>query len=92
MRPIEAKLAAIGGTRQMIAENCFDALINTLVETKVISATKIAIMLDRLAVNLGDVLSSPDDCPWVIDRSEMMDQVRRLKEISAYYGDERNAD
>lgn len=83
MRPIEAKLAAIGGTRQMIADDQFALLVAVLVDCGAVPANVMSAGLRGLADQLirkarGELATS-----WEVYPAEAFDRVRDLDAMAA---------
>jgi hypothetical protein len=83
MRPIEAKLAAIGGTRQMIADDSFALLVAVLVDCGAVPANVMSAGLRGLADQLirkarGELLTD-----WATYPAECFDRARDLDRLAA---------
>lgn len=73
------RAAKLAGTRMLIMEECWDALVDALIASGAIPQNAAIVMLDHLAERFiahtrGDVESN-----WAIDEDELFDQAVRLK-------------
>ena len=83
MRPMEAKLAAIGGTRAMIREDEFALLTALLVDCGAVPANVMSAALRGLADGLvrkarGELLTD-----WQLYPAEIFERVRDLDRLAA---------
>jgi hypothetical protein len=78
-KPIEARAAVLAGTRMLIMEECFDALVDALIASGAIPQNAAAVMLDHLAERFISHSAGDTDTGWAIDRDELFDQAVRLK-------------
>jgi hypothetical protein len=70
--------AALAGTRMLIAEECFDALLQMLIDAGAVSKGCAAVMLDRLSAKLMMHASGLTETHWAIRQPELLDQARRF--------------
>lgn len=70
--------AKLAGTRMLIAEESFDALVQMLLDAGVLPKACAAIMLDRLAGKLMAHASGRTDTQWAVREPELIDQATRL--------------
>jgi hypothetical protein len=70
--------AALAGTRMLIAEECFDAIVQMLIDSGAVPRSCAAVMLDRLSERLLLHASGRTDTHWGIRASELLDQAGRL--------------
>lgn len=75
----DARRASLAGTRMLIVEECFDAIVDLLVASKAVSAREAGVMLGSLASRLTDHAEGKTDTDYVVHRKEMDEQVQRLK-------------
>jgi len=75
----EARAAQLAGTRMLILENCFDALVDALIDSGAIPHNAAAAMLDHLAERFIAHSAGHIDSTWAIDKDELFDQAVRLK-------------
>jgi hypothetical protein len=78
---LESRLAALGGTRQMIADDQFAMLVNLLVDCGAVKADVMAAALRNLANGLRRK-AQDDSGEWEIDPSEVYDRARRLDRLA----------
>lgn len=78
-RSTEARQAALAGTRMLIMEECWDALVNALIQSGAIPQNAAAVMLDHLAERFIAHSAGDTETNWAIDREELFDQAVRLK-------------
>jgi hypothetical protein len=83
MRPIEAKLAAIGGTRAMIAEDSFGLLVALLVDCGAVPANVMSAALRGLANQLARKARGELETSWATYPAEIYDRVRDLDRLAA---------
>lgn len=83
MRPIEAKLAAIGGTRQMIADDQFALLVAVLVDCGAVPANVMAASLRGLSNQLLRKARGELETSWATFPAEIFDRVRDLDRLAA---------
>ncbi|MDB5620545.1 hypothetical protein [Tardiphaga sp.] len=83
MTATEARLASISGTRQMIADDQFSALVAALVECNVIPRDFMASALDRLADGLIAKARGELESEFVIYPAEAFDRARDLSAQAA---------
>lgn len=78
----EARQAALAGTRMLILENIFDALIETLVASGAIPQNAASVLLESLAERF--IAHSEKSLPteWEIDPAELRDHASRLRRRS----------
>jgi hypothetical protein len=74
----EARLAAISGTRQMIADDQFAALVAALVECNAIPRDFMAAALERLADGLIAKARGQMETDWQVFSAECFDRARDL--------------
>ena len=79
----EARTAAIQGTRQMIAEDSFTALVDVLVDCRAVPRTVMAEALDGLANRLAAKARGELDTEFVVHRAEAFDRARDLLQQAA---------
>jgi hypothetical protein len=75
--------AALAGTRMLILEETFDALVDALIASGAIPHNAAAVMLDHLAERFIAHSAGKTNCEWEIDRNELLDQAARLRVQSA---------
>lgn len=75
--------ADLAGTRMLIAEECFDAMLQMLIDVGAVPRSFAAVMLDRLAERLLLHASGRTDTQWAIRAPELLDQATRLSTIAA---------
>jgi len=83
----DARRASLAGTRMLVLEECFDAIVNLLVASKAVSAREAGVMLDSLALRLTDHADGKTDTDYVVHRSEMREQAFRLKQRASAYAE-----
>lgn len=83
---LEARTAALGGTRQMIADAQFAALVATLVDCRAIPANVMGAMLERLAENLIAKARGELESEFAVYPAELFDRARALRETAAAIG------
>lgn len=83
MRPIEAKLAAIGGTRAMIREDEFALLTALLVDCGAVPANVMSAALRGLADQLIRKARGELQTDWAVYPAEVFDRVRDLDRLAA---------
>lgn len=83
MRPIEAKLAAIGGTRAMIREDEFALLTALLVDCGAVPANVMAASLRGLSSQLLRKARGELETSWAMFPAEIFDRVRDLDRLAA---------
>lgn len=78
----EGRQTAIAGTRMLILENMFDALVEALVASGAIPQNAASVMLEHLAERfIAHSEGSLDSC-WQVDAAELRDQASRLRQRS----------
>lgn len=77
---IEARRASLAGTRMLIQEESFDALIGFLISKKVCSVSEASELLRSLARRLDDHADGKTDTEYAVHRLEMREQAARLRE------------
>lgn len=70
--------AALAGTRMLIAEESFDALLQMLIDAGMVPKACAAIMLSRLSEKLLLHASGKTETHWAIREAELLDQATRL--------------
>lgn len=75
--------AALAGTRMLIAEESFDALVQMLVDAGLVPKAFAAVMLDRLSEKLLMHASGRTETHWAIREPELIDQAMRLSTKAA---------
>lgn len=70
--------AELAGTRMLIAEESFDALVQMLIDAGLVSKGCAAVMLDRLSGKLLLHASGRSETHWAIRAPELLDQATRL--------------
>lgn len=78
----EARQAALAGTRMLILENMFDALIETLVASGAIPQNAASVLLESLAERFIAHSEGAMESEWMIDPAELRDQASRLRRRS----------
>lgn len=78
MTAAEARLAEISGTRQMIAEATFDALVTLLIEAGAVPKHMAAASLDRLAQRLEREASGETESDWMVMPAECLERAQNL--------------
>lgn len=79
----EGRQAAISGTRMLVMEECFDALVGALIASGAMPENAAAVMLDHLAERFLDHASGRAESVWQIDPIELRCQADRLKNRAA---------
>lgn len=78
----EARQAATAGTRMLVLEEMFDALVSALVASGAIPQNAASVMLEHLAERfIAHSEGSLDSC-WQADAAELRDQASRLRRSS----------
>lgn len=75
--------AALAGTRMLIAEESFDAIVQMLIDAGLVPKGCAAVMLDRLSERLMLHASGRTDTHWAIRVPELIDQATRLAMTAA---------
>jgi hypothetical protein len=75
--------AQLAGTRMLIAEESFDAIVQMLIDAGLVTAGFAAVMLDRLSAKLLLHASGRTDTQWAIREPELIDQATRLSRNAA---------
>lgn len=75
--------AELAGTRALVAEECFDALLQMLIDAGLMPKGCAAVMLDRLSAKLLMHASGRTETQWSIRAPELIDQATRLATKSA---------
>lgn len=75
----EARAAAIAGSRMLVMEECFDALVDALVASGAIPQNAASVMLEHLAERFIEHSAGRTSTDWLIDRNELRDQAGRLR-------------
>jgi hypothetical protein len=70
--------AELAGTRMLIAEESFDAIVQLLIDASLVSKGCAAVMLDRLSGKLMMHASGLTTTQWAIREPELIDQATRL--------------
>ncbi|MEH2668009.1 hypothetical protein DXU07_00765 [Bradyrhizobium elkanii] len=70
--------AALAGTRMLIAEESFDAMLQMLIDAGLVPRSCAAVMLDRLSERLLLHASGRTGTHWAIRVPELIDQATRL--------------
>lgn len=70
--------AELAGTRMLIFEECFDAIVQLLIDAGLVSKGCAAVMLDRLSGKLLLHASGKTETQWAIREPELLDQATRL--------------
>ncbi len=83
MTATEARLAAISGTRQMIAEASFDTILALLVEAGAVPTHMAAASLDRLARQLEREALGETGSDWIVVPAECFERARHLSARAA---------
>lgn len=83
----EARAAALAGTRVLILEETFDALVGALIASGAIPQNAASVMLDHLAERFIAHSDGRLRSEFVIDRGELRDQAARLKLQAALRSD-----
>lgn len=78
MTAAEARLARISGTRQMIAEDSFAALVTALVDCKAVPREFMACALERLADGLISKARGELETDFAVYPAEAFDRARDL--------------
>jgi hypothetical protein len=78
---LESRLATLGGTRRMIADDQFSMLVNLLVECGVIRAEVMTAALRKLASDLRRKAQDDYSGEWEIDPSEVYDRARGIDRL-----------
>lgn len=79
----EARGAALAGSRMLILEECFDALVDALIASGAIPQNAASVMLEHLAERFIAHSCGSIQCEWQVDPSELRDQAARLRTRSA---------
>lgn len=79
----EARTATLAGTRMLILETTFDALVDALIQSGAIPQNAASVMLEYLAERFIAHSAGTIETEWAIDKSELMDQAARLKTLAA---------
>lgn len=69
---------ALAGTRMLIAEESFDAMLQMLLDAGLVPKACAAVMLDRLSAKLLLHASGRTETHWAIRVPELIDQATRL--------------
>jgi hypothetical protein len=75
--------AELAGTRMLIAEESFDALVQMLIDAGMLSKGCAAVMFDRLSGKLLLHASGRSETHWAIRAPELLDQATRLSSKAA---------
>lgn len=75
--------AALAGTRMLIAEESFDAILQMLIDSGLVPRGCAAVMLDRLSEKLLMHASGRTDTHWAIRAPELLDQATRFASKAA---------
>jgi len=70
--------AQLAGTRMLIAEECFDAILGMLIDSGAVPRACAAIMLERLSEKLLMHACGRTGTHWAIREPELLDQATRL--------------
>lgn len=70
--------AALAGTRMLIAEESFDAMLQMLIDAGLVPKGCAAVMLDRLSERLLMHASGRTQTHWAVREPELIDQATRL--------------
>lgn len=79
-RNSQARAAAIAGTRKLMQEDEFEALVGLLLERRVCTPTETAEMLDRLADRLILKARGILETEYEVYPAELFDRARKLSE------------
>jgi hypothetical protein len=79
----ERDRAELAGTRMLIAEECFDAIVQMLIDAGLVSKGCAAVMLDRLSGKLLMHATGRTETQWSIRQPELLDQATRLSTKAA---------
>lgn len=79
----EREKVDLAGTRMLIAEECFDAIVQMLIDAGLVSKGCAAVMLDRLSTKLSLHANGGTETQWAIRRPELLDQSTRLAKKAA---------
>jgi hypothetical protein len=79
----EARTAAIAGSRMLVLEEMFDALVDALIASGAIPQNAASVMLEHLAERFIEHSAGRTKCEWQIDQSELRDQAARLRSLGA---------
>ncbi len=74
----ERERAELAGTRMLIAEESFDAIVQMLIDAGLVTKGCAAVMLDRLSGKLLLHASGRTQTQWAIREAELLDQATRL--------------
>lgn len=83
-RTTEARAAAIAGTRRLIAEDEFEALLELLIARRVCSREETAAMLDKLADRLILKARGILETEYEVYPTELFDRARALSVRAAH--------
>lgn len=83
----EARRAFLAGTRMLIAEECFDAIVDLLVTSKAVSAREAGVMLGSLASRLADHADGKTETDWIVHSTEMREQAFRVRQRANAYAE-----
>jgi hypothetical protein len=72
------KRAELAGTRMLIAEESFDAMVQMMIDAGLLSKGHAAVMYDRLSNKLLLHATGRTDTQWSIRAPELLDQATRL--------------
>lgn len=79
----EARSAALGATRQMIADDSFAALVAALVDCKAVPRNVMSGVLDRLAGQLIAKARGEMETDVMVFPSELLERAKNLGEAAA---------
>lgn len=83
MNTYEARAASISGTRQMISEDSFAALVSALVECNAVPRDFMASALEKLAGDLVAKAKGETPTDWQVFPSECFERARNLNAHAA---------
>lgn len=68
----DSRAAALAGTRMLIAEQSFEALLDMLIEAGTVSRSQVAVMADNLSRDLLDYAGGKLSTEWQVVPSELL--------------------
>lgn len=80
---LEARQAALSGTRMLIREDEFEALVTLLTECKVVPIAVMTLSLEQIAGGLIAKARRQLESEWAIYPSELFDRARKLHDLAA---------
>lgn len=78
----EGRRAALAGTRMLVLEEMFDALVAALVASGAIPQNAASVLLESLAERFIAHSQGELDSEWMVDPAELRDQASRLRRRS----------